>query len=133
MGLFDEGSATNLEQVLGNQANTKALGIQDKYAQAKRRLVGQQAASGRLRSGVSNYNLGDLATSEAKDIGSVYSDLASSLGQIPSEDWLNQNQYTRNLRLSELIGSLQKPSTLQEVLGGIRTAGNVAGTVAMFA
>lgn len=132
MALFDDNSPSTLEDVLGQQAATKAAGIQDQYTQQKKKLVSQQAASGRLLSPTSNYNFGDLGASEASDLGGVYSDLAGALGSIPAEDQLNQDAYGRSLELAKLIGGLNKPSTLQEVLGGLRTAGGIAGTVAAF-
>lgn len=132
MGLFGTNAPTNLEQVLGQQADTQAAGLQDAAVQRKKRLVAQEAHSGRLMSGVSDYPLTDLATSEASGIGDVYSNLAGALGQIPAEDYLNQNQNQNNLNLAQLIGNLNKPSALQEALGALGSAGNIAGKFAAF-
>src|SRR5690242_975847 len=110
MALFDTGAPTTLEQALGDQAQNQIAGLQDAYTQNRRKLISQQAASGRLQkgSGVSNYNLTDLATGEAGQEADVYNRLASSLGMIPAEDTLNANDYNRNLGLAKLIGSLNK-------------------------
>ena len=133
MALFDTAAPTNLEEVLGNQAKAKVASSEDAYTQARKKLVAKEAASGRLMSGVSAYPLADLAREGATAESDIYSSLASALGQIPAEDWENRKQYQRNLQLAELIGSMSKPSTLQEVMSGIQTAGNLAATVAAFA
>lgn len=130
MALFGNDAPQSLEDVLGNQAKTAASGVQDQYAQARKRLVAKEAASGRLMGGVSDYPLADLAKEGAGAESDIYSSLASALGGVPAEDWANARQYGRNLSLAELIGSINKPSTLQEVLGGVRTAGGVASTFA---
>jgi hypothetical protein len=131
-GLFDTGAPTSLQQALGDQADNAVAQTQDKYTQARKRLVGQQAASGRLMSGVADYPLADLAKEGAGAESDIYSSLASQLGSIPAEDTLNMNDYNRNLQLAQLIGSLQRPSSLQETLGALGAAGRTAGTVAAF-
>src|SRR5947199_2456210 len=102
MGLFDPDKPSSLSDILGRQADTQVANLQDQAIQRKKRLVSQEAHSGRLMSGVSAYPLGDLAASEAQGQGDVYSNLAGALGQIPSEDFLNQNEYQRKLQLAKL-------------------------------
>lgn len=131
MALFDE-TPKSLADVLGQQANTQVQQTQDAYTQKKRKLVGGLGASGRLRSGVSNYDLGDLAASEGSDISDIYSGLTNALGQIPAEDYLNQKGYGRSDQLARLVGGLSKPSSLEEALGALGMAGNVAGKFAAF-
>lgn len=133
MGLFGLDEKSTLEDVLGKQADTAVAGIKDDYAQKRRRLAAQQAHSGRLLSGVSDYNFGDLGAGEAGDIGNVYSNLSGALAGIPAEDMLNQNAYQQNLKLAKLIGEMNKPSALEEALGGLRAAGSIASTAAAFA
>lgn len=132
MALFGTES-TSLEKVLGDQANNQAGQIQDAYAQKRKRTVASEAHAGRLGSGVSDYTMGDLNAAEAGDVGDVYSGLASSLGAIPAEDYTNANSYNRNLQLAQLIGSLNKPSSLQEALGMLGQAGNIGAKFAAFA
>lgn len=127
MALFD---TTTLEQALGDQANNQVSQLQDAYAQKRKRLVSQQASQGRLMSGVADYPLTDLSNEEAGAESAVYSGLASSLASIPAEDWANSRDYQRNIELAKLIGEMNKPSTLQEALGGLRTAGNLAAMYA---
>jgi hypothetical protein len=131
-GLFDTGAPTSLQQALGDQANQAVAQTTDAYTQARKRLVGQQAHSGRLMSGVADYPLTDLAKEGAGAESDIYSQLASSLGAIPAEDTLNQNDYNRNLQLAQLIAQLQKPSALQETLGFISGGAKTAGSVASF-
>ena len=114
---LDDTAPTNLEQVLGNQAETQVNRLRDSQVQKRKRLVSQQAASGRLNSGVSNYPLADFDTAGANAESEIYSTLAAQLGGISSEDLLNQNDYNRNLQLSELIGTQNRPSKLQEAIG----------------
>lgn len=132
MALFGTTAPTSLEQVLGNQANSQVSGIEDAYAQKKKRLVSQEAHSGRLMSGVSDYPLADLSAAQAGDEGDVYANLAGALGQIPAEDQLNQDDYNHNLQLADLIGKLNRPSELQQALGALKGIGGIAGTAAAF-
>lgn len=121
MALFDSGTPTSLEQALGDQAKNAIAQTQDQYVQNRKRLVGQQAAQGRLMSGVADYPLTDLSKEGAGAESDIYSNLASTLGGINAEDWANANDYQRNLQLAKLIGSLNKPSALQEALGAFES------------
>lgn len=133
MALFPEGTPTTLEGALGQQAQQQVAQTRDQYTQARKRLVSKEAANGRLMSGVSNYPLTDLANEGAGAESDIYSNLATTLGSIPSEDILNSNDYERNLQLAKLIGNMNKPSTLQLALGGLGAAGNLGGMAAGFA
>lgn len=125
MALFDEGAPKSLEDVLGRGAETAEMGIENAYAQKRRRTIGQQAHAGRLGSGVSNYQFGDLDASEIGDIGNVESGLAESLGKVPAEDYESGQQDLRMQELAALIGSLKKKSGLMDVLGGIGAGGGL--------
>lgn len=133
MSYFGTGSVSNLEQVLGDQAQNAVNQSQDAYAQKRKRLVAKEAASGRLMSGVSDYPLADLDTEAASAESDIYSSLAKQLGSIPAEDTLNTNNYNRNLSLAQMIGEMNKSSSLQEALGLLSTGGRLAGNLAMFA
>lgn len=124
--------ATNLGDILGNQANLQADQTTDAYNQKRRKTVGQLGANGRLMSGVSNYDLGNLDAAQGQDVSGAYSGLAGALGGIPAEDMLDTNNYGRQMSLAELIGRLNKPSKLQEALGALGAAGQTAGTIAAF-
>lgn len=130
MALFD--GIDSLQDVLGAQADTSSNTIRNQYAKQRQKLVSQQAAGGRLRSGVANYNLGDLDAGELSDLGDVQSNLAGSLGGIPAESVLDENEFQRSYELSKLIGKLNKPSPLQEALGAVGQVGNIAAMGAMF-
>lgn len=133
MSLFDSGSGSTLADVLNQQADTATQGIQQNYAKKRRQTVSQQAALGRLGSGVANYPLADVNAGEVSDIGGVHSSLASALGGIPSQDYVNQNEDARNRKLAELIASLNKPSDLEQAFGALGTAGRLGATYAAFA
>lgn len=129
MAMFD--MPQNLEQALGNQAQQKIDTSQDAYAQARRRLAARQASGGQV-GGVRNYARTDLATGEAGIESDIYNELASALAGVPMEDWTDTRQNQRNLSLAELIGKMNKPSSLQEALGGVKLATDVAATGAAF-
>lgn len=130
MALFDPNTNLSLEQILGNKANNQVAQTNDTYVQKKKRLVGQLAANGQLMGGTANYALTDLDTGHAGDEADIYSNLAGALGQIPAEDFGTTRENDRKRRLAELIGGLNKPSSLQEALAGLSAAGNIGGTVA---
>lgn len=132
MGLFDPGNATTLADVLNQQAQTASTGIVQDYAKKRRKAVSQQAAGGRLGSGVANYTLGDINAGELSDLGGIQSNLANALAGIPAEDYLGQQQDARNRQLAELIARLSKPSDLEQAFGAIGGVGRIAGTAAAF-
>lgn len=129
-GLFADYNPQTLEDVLGQQAKQATAQTTDAYTQARKRAVAGQAASGRLMSGVADYPLGDLDTQQGQALSGIQSDLSSKLGGIPAEDWLNNKNFQRSYQLAQLIGSLNKPSTLDEVFQGI---GSIGPTAAMAA
>ncbi len=130
MALFPGYDPKNLNDVLNQQAQAATAQTNDQYNQARKRTVASEAASGRLMSGVSDYPLTDLDTSQGSALSGIQSQLAQSLGGISSEDWLNRQNYLRQYGLAEQIGNANKPSTLDQVFQGI---GSVGPTVARFA
>jgi hypothetical protein len=123
----------NLSDVLGQQAQSASANQNQAYIQQKKQLVADQAAGGRLTSGVSNYPLADLSTQNQQAQSGIQDQLANSLAGIPEEDWLNTQNFQRQTQLADLIGSLNKPSTLQEALQGIGQVGPLAAMAASFA
>jgi hypothetical protein len=127
MALLPNGyNPQNLNDVLTNQAQTASAQQQQNYIQQKKKTVASEAAGGRLMSGVSDYPLADLSNQNQTAQSGIQDQLANSLSAIPEEDWLNQQNFTRSKQLADLIGSLNKPSTLDEVLGGIGSIGPTA-------
>lgn len=126
----DQTTPKTLEDVLGQQAQSQSNNLTDQYTQAKRRAVSSEAANGRLMSGVSDYPLTDLQTNYEQGMSGIQDNLASSLAGIPSEDWMNSQNFGRSYQLAGQIGDLNKPSTLDQVFQGI---GAGAGAVGMFA
>jgi hypothetical protein len=104
MALFDQGSPTNLEEALTQQADTQGMSIDQQYAKKRRQAAAMAGAGGRLGSNVQNYTTADINSSELGDLGGVQSDLASALGQIPLENWLSSREDQRKLELAQLIG-----------------------------
>jgi hypothetical protein len=134
MSLLPNGTdPNNLNDVLQQQAQSASANQQNQYVQQKKQLVADQAAGGRLMSGVSNYNLTDLSNQNQSAQSGIQDQLATSLAGIPEEDWLNSQNFQRSSDLASLIGSLNKPSTLQEALGGIGQVGPLAAMAASFA
>jgi cell division septum initiation protein DivIVA len=132
MSLFPNQAGKSLVDVLGQQAQNASASTADAYTQGRKKLVSQQAASGRLMSGVSDYPLVDLDTEGAKAQSGIQNSLASSLSQIPSEDWLNQQEYGQNQYLTDQISNSLRPTALQEIFKGLGTAGKVGGTYAAY-
>jgi len=123
----------NLQDVFNQIGTSQTAGLTDQYTQARKKAVASQAAGGRLMSGVSQYPLTDLDTSYQSGLSGIQSNLAKEEAAIPQEDWINQRNYKRSYDLSSLIGSLNKPSTLQEVFSGIGQLGPLAAMAASFA
>lgn len=133
MALLPNGyNPQNLNDVFTQQATSASNNAADAYTQNKKRLVASEAAGGRLMSGVSNYPLTDLATNEQQTQSGIQDSLANSLAAVPEEDWLNSQNFNRNSQLANLIGSMNKPSTLQEVFQGIGQFGPLAAMAASF-
>lgn len=132
MPLVGTGNPLTLEDALTQNATDQTANTQAAYAQRKKKLLGQEAASGRLTSGVSDYDISGMNAAEGADLSGIQTDLASSLGSITSEDYLNQKNFARQQQLAQLIGRLNKPSTLDEVFGGVGAATNLGMTMAAF-
>lgn len=121
-----------LEDALGKTADDQANTIDQQYAKKRRQSIAQNAHSGRLMSGVANYDAGDLNAAEAGDIGDVYGNLTNALGAVPLTDYTNAQDDARKRKLAELLGSLNSPSGLEEALGGLATGAQLASTAAAF-
>lgn len=134
MALLPNGyNPQNLEDVLSGQAASSSANQKDAYTQQRKQLVADQASSGRLMSGVSNYPLTDLDTGEQQAQSGIQDQLATSLAGISQEDWLNNQNYLRSYGLASQIGNANKPSTLDELFQGIGAIGPTAATFAALA
>lgn len=119
-----------LQDVISQSAGSQTANLTDQYTQARKRAVSGEAASGRLMSGVSNYPLTDIDTQYQKGLSGIQTNEANTLAGIPSEDWLNNNEFQNQLSLTNQIADQMKPSTLDEIFQGI---GSIGPTVAMAA
>lgn len=127
MALFD-GGMNSLEDVLGQQADTQRMDVQNQFAKKRRQTISQQAKAGRLGSGVANYSLADVDAEELGAMGDVESGLAQALGQVPLNDFRTQQEANRKLELSRLLGKMNKPSALEQAFGAVGGIGNLAMT-----
>lgn len=135
MPLFDPSTINvnkTLEEALGKGAESARTNIKDQYSRLRKRLVSGQAASGRLTSGVADYPLTELDTSEGRAIGDVESRLAESLGGYGAKEYFDDKDFTQNKELAALIGKLSKRTELEQVLGGLGGLGQLAGGIAGF-
>lgn len=133
MALLPNGyNPTSLQDVLQQGADSASANQTQNYIQQKKQTVADQAAGGRLMSGVSNYPLADLSTQNQQAQSGIQDQLASSLAGIPEEDWLNTQNYNRQTQLANLTGSLNKPSALQETLSGVKDVAPYLALAAAF-
>jgi len=123
MALIADTAPSTLEDVLGQTADTAGMTIQNQYAKARRKAVGEQAASGRLGSGVANYTMGDINAGELTDLASNESDLATALGQIPTQDYMGDLENARRLELAKLIGKMSKKGGSAGIASGVLSGG----------
>lgn len=131
MAIFDENDPNKtLADVLGTQADTASMGIENAYNKTRRKAIGQQAHAGRLGSGVSNYTFGDINASELGDLGNVQSGLASALGQIPAQDYQDTQDAERKRQLALLVADLSQSSDLEKAFGAAGSVLNIGGKVA---
>ena len=131
-GLFADYNPKTLQDVLGQQAQSATAQSSDAYNQSRKQLVSQQAASGRLQSGVADYPLTDLDTEKAQSLSGIQDNLVNSLAGISGEDFTNSQDFYRNLQLANQIGNLNKPSTLDEIFGTIGGIGQGAAAGSSF-
>lgn len=127
MALLPSGYDPNtLNDVLQGQAKSASANQTDLYQQQRKRTVADQAASGRLMSGVSDYPLTDLDTQNQQAQSGIQNQLATALGGISQEDWLNNQNYLRSYGLANQIGNANRPSTLDQLFQGIGSIGPLA-------
>lgn len=123
----------SLQDALSQSAGSASANLGDQYIQAKKQLVSDQASSGRLMSGVSDYPLTDLQTQYQQGLSGIQGNLATEEAAIPSEDWLNQQQFGEGQQLASQLSSLLQPSTLDQVFQGIGQVAPIIGAAASFA
>jgi hypothetical protein len=120
----------NLQDVLNQSAGAQSANLTDQYNQARKQTISDQASSGRLMSGVSNYPLTDLQTQYQSGLSGIQGNLASEEASVPEEDWLNSQNFGRSQTLASQIANELQPSDLQTIFQGIGTGAQVVGTAA---
>lgn len=119
MDLFGDNTPKTLADVLGSQAETQNMGLEQAMVKRRKQAVSQLASKGNLNAGVADYPLTDIASGQLEDLGGVQAGLAESLGQVPAEDWTNSRENARNEEMLRLIASQkQKSGGLGGALGG---------------
>lgn len=131
MALFGSDAPTSLEEILGQRAETQGMNIEQQFAKKRRQSVSQQAHSGRLGSGVANYQAADLGAEELGAYSDLESGLAAELGAIPADDYLSTQEFERQRALAKLIGRLNKgkQSMLGGLLGGAGSGASAGGAI----
>lgn len=133
MALLPGYNPQNLQGILSQQAQSQSANLTDQYQQSRKQLVADQAASGRLLSGVSDYPLTDLQTRYTQGLTGIQDNLANSLYGIPANDYLQQQQFQRQSDLANQIGNANRPNTLDQVFQGIGAASGPLLTFAALA
>ena len=123
-------SPQNLQDVINQSTGAQTANLTDQYQQQRKQAVADQASSGRLMSGVSSYPLTDLDTQYQQGLSGIQTNAANESAGVGSEDWLNQQNFGRQLSLAQQIAQQLQPSTLDQVFQGIGAAGSLGGLAA---
>src|SRR4029077_8895635 len=104
--------------------------INSNYNKAKSQFGADASARG--MNGVAaaapgRYVRDQFATKQGLDVGNLESALGGGIGNTAYGNQLQQREFGQNVDLANLVGSLNKPDTLESILGGL---GNVGGTAA---
>jgi hypothetical protein len=123
-------------------ANAKTT-LDDNTATQLKQLRANQAARGVLRSGVSDIPVGDIQKGNEIGLGNVQSGLSNIFGNTAASSSLfdQQAQFQKMMAdlgfgysssLADQIGAANKPSTLQNIFGGIQSVAPAIGAAAAF-
>lgn len=102
-------------------------GIGDTFAKRRVQLDADARARG-VRPGGS-YAGDRLGSALGLSQQGLKTGLEGILGSTAYEDYGNERGYNENVALANQIGALNKPNTLEEVLGALGLAGRVGGAV----
>lgn len=127
MNYLDFSTPTKLGDLFEQSASSQEQPIRNEFSRLRKRAVAGQAASGRLRSGLAEYPLAELDRGEGEALSSIRGDLAGKLAGFGAKDFFDEQDFNRQKQLAELIGRLNKPSTLEEIFGGIGAGGQFLG------
>lgn len=126
----------SLKDIFGDVAQSQIDPYDKSRVLGRNKVIAGDAASGRLSSGVASADLGQY------DQGTAQGEAAIRAGVLPSEatgtinqqqndfiDQQSEKDYQRNLSLANLLGGMNKPSTLQEIFAGIGAGSSLLGNV----
>ena len=111
-----------LNQALAPIATRSQGRLQDVIGRVSARNRSGQVASGRPRGEYADFALG-----QAGDIASrgIDDSLLGVLGNTSYKDTLSQRDHLQQVALAKMLGSMAKPSSLQEIVGGVGMLGNI--------
>lgn len=126
----------SLKDIFGDVAQSQVDPFQADRAAKRGKVVSGQAASGRLSSGIAEHTLGEFDSDTAAGEAAIRAGVLPSEGQgtlqEDQQDFASseaEKEYQRNMSLARLLGQMNKPSTLQEIFGGIGAGAGLIGNV----
>lgn len=129
-------SSRPLDQIFGDVAQSQVDPYKKQRALGRSKVISGDAASGRLSSGVASADLGLYDEGTAQGEAAIRAGILPAEAQQTMQDRQNEylsneadKEYERNMTLSKLLGSMNKPSRLSQIFQG---AGSGASTGAAF-
>lgn len=129
-------STRSLEDIFGQVAQSQVDPYRQQRVIDRSKTVAGQAASGRLSSGIAEHTLGEFDRNSASGEAAIRAGVLPSEGQGTLNNLQNEfvsneaeKEYQRNLSLANLLGGMNKPSTLSEIFAGIGAGSSLLGNV----
>ena len=126
----------SLKDIFGDVAQSQVDPYRSDRAMGRGKVVSGLAASGRLSSGIAQHTLDafdkDTSSGEAAIRAGVLPSEGQGTLQTMQNDFLSseaEKEYQRNLTLANLLGDINKPSTLQEIFAGIGAGSGLLGNI----
>lgn len=117
----------SLLQTIGAPQSTAISGSYGRYGDQMRRDARPGAT---VSTSPGTYGANRLAVRERLSQGGLSSGLAGVLGGEGLADWKSNRDFGQNMALAQLSGDLMKPSTLEQVLGGLGVGAKAGGQFA---
>lgn len=128
----------SLKDIFGDVAQSQIDPYMANRATGRSKVIAGDAASGRLSSGVASADLNAYDKDTNAGVSAIRAGVLPSEAQgtlqSQQQDFLDQQaekEFQRNISLANLLGSLNKPSSLQELFGGINSGANLLGNVGL--
>jgi hypothetical protein len=124
----------SLKDIFGDVAQSQVDPYKQGRVVGRNKVIAGDAASGRLSSGVASNDLNayDLATNQGESAirAGVLPAEAQGTLQGQQNDFLsNQSEldYQRSYSLAKMLGEMNKPTTLQEIMAGVGAGSSLLG------